>query len=218
MIFKHVAVVTSSKSWFIPHAECLVSKLKSSGYQAKIYTQYEKVPTKYEVVFALSYFRIISKDLLNKHRHTLVVHESALPEGRGWAPLFWQILKGKSRIPVSLFEADESADHGLLYLRDSISLKGTELYDEIRAKQAQCTMKMCIDFLRKYKKLKPVKQFGRATYYRRRTPADSELNVNQNILKQFNLLRIVNNSDFPAFFRYKNKKYFLNIRAEETNA
>ena len=50
-------------------------------------------------------FKIIEKEFLSKHKHNIAVHESSLPKGRGWAPLFWQILEGKNTMPIVLFEA-----------------------------------------------------------------------------------------------------------------
>ena len=59
--------------------------------------------------------------------NTLVVHESELPKGHGWAPMTWQILEGKKQIPVTLLEAQNAVDSGQVYLREYIELKGTEL-------------------------------------------------------------------------------------------
>jgi methionyl-tRNA formyltransferase len=143
------------------------------------------------------------------------VHESDLPKGRGWAPLFWQILEGRNKIPIVLFEATEKMDSGDIYIKDFIKFEGHELHDEIRKKQAEKTIELCLKFLNKYGKLKPKKQKGSPTFYRKRTPADSELNINETIKNQFNLLRIVNNDQFPAFFYYKGHKYILKIYKEK---
>ena len=58
-------------------------------------------------------------------------------------------------------------------------------------------------------------QEGVATYYERRTPKDSELDINRSIKDQFNLLRIVDNERYPAFFYIGDKKYKISI--EEYN-
>jgi len=42
----------------------------------------------------------------------LVVHESDLPRGKGFAPVKWQILDGKKEIPVCLLETTEQVDSG----------------------------------------------------------------------------------------------------------
>ncbi len=60
--------------------------------------------------FCLSYGRLVSNQTRAGFRHTLVVHASDLPHGKGWSPLSWQILEGKHSIPLTLFEAAESVD------------------------------------------------------------------------------------------------------------
>ena len=132
-----IAVLTSESSWFVPYAQELVAFLNSKGYDAIIFFEHEKITGEFEVVFILSYFRVIENRYLKRHKHNLVVHESALPSGKGWSPLFWQILEGKDRIPVVLFEATEEIDEGDIYLSDYILLKGHELNEEVRYKQAR---------------------------------------------------------------------------------
>jgi methionyl-tRNA formyltransferase len=62
--------------------------------------------------------------------------------------------------------------------------------------------------------LKGEKQEGESTFYRRRKPEDSELDINKTINEQFNLLRIVDNKRYPAFFIKNGVKYILNIRKD----
>jgi len=209
-----IAVLTSKSSWFLPYAKKFVELLNNKNYEAKLFFEHKKIGKSFEIVFILSYLRIIEKAYLAKHKHNLVVHESDLPEGRGWAPLFWQILEGKNKIPVVLFEASESADDGDIYIKDYISLKGTELHDEIREKQAVKTTELCLRFLEKITYLVPVKQKGTPTFYKRRTPKDSRLDTNKSIMEQFNLLRTVNNQGYPAYFHHKNSRYILKIFRE----
>ena len=87
----------------------------------------------------LSCGRLLSAEQLALHRHNLVVHESALPQGQGWSPMTWQILEGASSIPITLFEAIADLDAGPLYLQQHIDLHGHELVEEWRALQAQAT-------------------------------------------------------------------------------
>lgn len=217
MNFKRIAVLTSQESWFVSFAQKLVEILKSKSYEAKLFFRHEGVGDDFPIVFILSYFGIIKKRFLQRHVHNLVVHESNLPKGRGWAPLFWQILEGKNKIPVVLFEATDRVDAGGVYIKDFIVLKGYELYDQIRERQAEKTIELCLRFLDGYEALKLKKQKGTPTFYRKRTPPDSELYLNKTLKKQFNLLRIVNNDKFPAFFHYKGHKYILKIYRERKN-
>ena len=208
---KKIAILTSKSSWFVPYAKKLVKVISKKGFVCRLFYRYEDIGEGYEIVFILSYFSIIKKDLLARHRHNIVVHESDLPKGKGWAPLFWQILEGKNSIPVVLFEATDKIDAGRIYVKDTILLKGNELYDEIREKQAEKTLELCLLFIKKHVNIKSKPQRGAPTYYKKRTPKDSELDLSGSLKDNFNLLRICNNNEFPAFFRYKNRKYIVRI-------
>jgi methionyl-tRNA formyltransferase len=206
-----IAVLSSQKSWFQEYAERLVNLLIKRGYDSSLFWGHESIPDSYNIVFILSYFRIIPDEHLKLHKHNLVVHESNLPEGRGWSPLFWQVLEGKNKIPVVLFEATANADEGKIYFKDYIELNGFELHDEIRKIQAEKTIELCIRFINEYDSIQPVAQTGNPSYYKKRAPVDSKLNPDKTILDQFNLLRIVSNEEFPAFFFINNRKYILKI-------
>jgi len=214
MTFKNVGILTSDRSWFIPYGKDFVSRLKEKKYHARLFFDHRMISKNYEIVFILSYFNKIEKEYLGQYKHALVVHESNLPFGKGWAPLFWQILEGKNKIPVVLFQATDDLDGGDVYIKDYIQLGGWELHDEIRAKQAKKTIELCLKFLENYENLKPLKQEGDVTSYRKRSPQDSELDIEKSIKSQFDLLRIVDNEKFPAFFKYKGKKYILKISGE----
>jgi hypothetical protein len=55
------------------------------------------------------------------------------------------------------------------------------------------------------------KQAGEPTTYPRRRAFDSRLDSEKSIAEQFDLLRIVNNDDYPAFFELNGKRYVLRI-------
>jgi len=127
------------------------------------------------------------------------------------SPLSWQVLEGKNKIPIALFEAEEKLDAGAIYIKNHIKLVNHELNDKLKMKQAKKTINLCLRFLDKYKKLKPIQQKGKSSFYKTRTPKDSKLNINKTLKEQFNLLRIVNNKEYPAFFHYQGHKYIIKI-------
>ena len=140
------------------------------------------------------------------------MHESNLPKGKGFSPMTWQILAGKKIIPIVLFEADEMIDNGSILLKDSIRLHGHELSDEWREIQGNKTIYLCLKFIKNMKKIIRFKQKKiNESYYPRRNKNDSILDINKTLKEQFNLLRVVDNKNYPAFFKYKNNKYRLKI-------
>ena len=166
-----------------------------------------------DLAFFISCGQIVPPEVLKKHHHNLVVHESNLPEGKGWSPLTWQILEGKNEISICLFEAQETVDSGKIYLKDTLKFKGTELVDELRYTQAMMTIRMCLEFVEKYPEIlsKGQKQEGKSTYYKRRKPKDSQLDIDKTIREQFNLLRVVDNERYPAFFEIDGERFVLKI-------
>jgi len=167
--------------------------------------------------FCLSFSKILSAEFRGNFQHTLVVHESGLPNGKGWSPFTWQVLEGKMTIPVCLIEAADQVDSGKIYAREIIQLNGHELVDELREAQAEATMNLCTAFVEHFPHSvnNEKKQTGDETFYSRRRPEDSRLDPKKSILEQFNLLRTVDNDRYPAFFDFKSRRYYLKISAAQ---
>ena len=165
-----------------------------------------------DIMFSLGCNKILKRSSLIKHKLNLIVHPSKLPVGRGSAPIFWQILKNKKKFFITIFNANEKIDQGDIYLVKQFSLNGNELHDEIREIQGDLILKMIKFFLKKklFNK-KPQKQKGKGSYFQKRKPLHSELNINKTLKSQFNLLRICSNDFYPAFFKYKNNKFIIKI-------
>jgi len=154
---------------------------------------------------------------LHLNKCNIVIHESNLPNGKGWSPLTWQILEGKNEIPITLFEAVEEMDSGDIYLKDIIKFEGHELCNEIKDKQGKKTNELILKFVEKYNNIKGEPQIGTSTYHERRRPENSELDINKTISEQFNLLRVCDNNKYPAFFIINKQKYIIKIKKQHKN-
>ncbi|HLP51888.1 MAG TPA: formyltransferase family protein [Chitinophagales bacterium] len=199
-------------SWILPYAELLMADLKQMGHTVWLYTDAQKV-MEGDILVMLSCEKIFKKLALNTHN--LVVHESALPAGKGWSPLTWQVLEGKSHIPVTLIEAVEKVDAGPIYGQVLIELNGTELVEELRDKQGKATIQLIQEFVKKHPTNKGAKQEGEESFYPRRKPQDSQLDLNKTLGEQFNLLRVCDNERYPAWFEINGQKFILKIYKTE---
>ena len=213
--FKVAFLLDKSNDWFHPFIKKNTFKFKKK-YSFSIEENYKKIVGQ-DLVFILGYGKLLPIKFLKKNNLNLVVHESDLPKGKGWSPISWQILRGKKKIVICLIEAAKKVDTGDIYLKKEIFFKGDELVDEIREKQAKATVSLCKNFLVKYKNrtIKKTKQKGKSSYYFRRSLKDSLLQFNKTIRQNFNLLRIVDNKKYPAFFYFKNNKYIIHIYKEK---
>ncbi len=209
---RRVTVLVDNESWILPHAETLVAALNAAGDDAVLCRGHDDVAAG-AVAFYLGCVTITPPELLTRNRRNLVVHESELPEGRGFSPLTWQVIEGRHRIPVCLFEATVELDAGPVIYRDVIDLEGHELIDEIRALQASKTIDLCLRFLSEASPPAAVPQRGEPTRYRRRTPDDSRLDPDKTLHAQFDLLRTVDNERYPAFFDLADHRYRVRIEA-----
>lgn len=214
---KKITILVDNESWIIPYAQRLFQALTIDGYEACFVRSASEVKNGW-INFMLGCTRIVSDEVLQRNRHNLVVHESDLPEGRGFAPMTWQILEGKHNIPVCLLEASKEVDAGDIWIRDSIELNGSELCDEWRALQGEKTLEICLRFVLEYSVLEPVKQKGEASYYPRRRPVDSCLNPDKTLREQFPSLKVADNNRYPSYFNIEGQDYVIHIyKAENTD-
>ena len=210
---RKINLLLSRSSWLYSYRHQLKHILRKKNNTVKIICDHKSI-SKADISFVLSYYKIIPTRFLIKSKMNLVIHESDLPLGRGFAPLTWQILNGRNKIIFSLLNINSSSkipDSGNILLKSKIKLRGDELIDEIRNLTVNLYKKMINKFFGFKIDFKGKKQNGQATYFKRRRLKDSKIKVNQNIKKIFNLLRVVDNTKYPAFFSYKNNKYFLRV-------
>lgn len=213
MRFKVITFVSDEQSWINPYIKDYIEHLRPQVDKIYWCHDLQSLPSTSDITFYLSFSKIVAKELLERSKHNLVVHESKLPKGKGWSPLTWQVLEGKKEIPITLFEADEKVDNGKIYLQDTVVLAGHELVDELRAKQAYASFKLCQAFIDDYEQvvLHAYVQEGEESFYAKRTPKDSRLDLHKPLLEQINLLRVVDNEKYPAYFEYLGHIYHVKI-------
>lgn len=204
-------LVDNPNSWYIPYAQTLINEL-SNVHDCKLIHNHKEIE-KGDIICILACEKIVKNLFLNKRN--LVVHESDLPMGKGWSPVTWQVLEGINRIPVTLFEASEDIDSGVVYDQEFINLNGHELISEIKHQQGEITNKLILKFIKNYPHNNSRPQSGKESFYKKRTSQDSMLDMSKTIDEQFNLLRVVDNERYPAFFIKNGVKYILKIYKED---
>ena len=207
--FKVTFLIDKTNNWIEKYLKKYNFKL-SKKYQFYFSKNYLNVKNQ-DIVFPLSYTKILPNSFLNKNNLVIIAHASKLPEDRGFAPIQYQILKKKNSFCISLIKAVSKVDAGPICMQNFFKLKGDELIDEIRKIQAMQILNLINNFLLKFPKIKFKKQKVIGNFNKKRQPKDSQLNINKSIKQQFNLLRINDNELYPSFFYFKGKKYLLKI-------
>ncbi len=203
-------LVDNPNSWVVPFSKQLQKELNRDGNKAELIDSHQLIKNG-DILILLSCEKILKNAFLELHKHNLVVHASRLPKGKGMSPLTWQILEGEKIIFLTLFEAAAKLDSGVIYEQMQIKFEGHELIDEMRDILNEGTLNLMIDFMKDYPDVSGIEQEGEESFYPRRKPEDSRLDPAKTIEEQFNLLRIVDNERYPAFFKMFNQKYVLKI-------
>jgi len=165
-----------------------------------------------DILFLISCNEIVMEEIRNNYAHSLVLHASDLPKGRGWSPHIWQILEGEKNICISLIEAEDIVDSGAIWKQERITIESDELYDEINMKIFKAELSLMHHAVENSNNIKPVAQKKiEASYYNKRSPLDSKINPEKNILEQFNLLRVSDPERYPAYFELNGFKYRIRI-------
>lgn len=208
-----IVFCTASNSWINEYLIFFLEQLKKKNYDVELLFSANKIKKNNDIAIFLSYEKLVTSKYLALSNTNLVVHESDLPRDKGWSPVTWGVLKGKKNFTATLFKPSEKIDSGNYFLKKKFKIKKNYLIDEIREKQFEVTKYLIIKFLKKYPKIlkKEIKQTGKSSYLRRRTPIDSKINVRNSILSQFNHLRTLDNKRYPGWFFLKGCKYKISI-------
>jgi methionyl-tRNA formyltransferase len=172
-----------------------------------------------DLLFLVSCTQIIGHAERRDYGAALVLHASDLPKGRGWSPHVWSILQGADRITVCLLEAKEPVDSGPVWFRTSFTLQGHELLPEINARLFSAELELMTRAVHEFGTVEPLAQSGDpGPYLNKRTTEHSRLDVQKTIAEQFDLLRVVDNLRYPAFFDHRGKRYRLTIKKADDEA
>jgi methionyl-tRNA formyltransferase len=170
-----------------------------------------------DVLFLVSCSEIIDAAVRDKYSATLVLHASDLPKGRGWSPHIWEIVHGAEAITVSLLEAEDKVDSGKIWKKLNIPVPKHALWDEINQLLFEAEIELINFAVQKFDIASPLlqKATDEASYYPKRTPANSRIDVNKSIAEQFDLIRVCDPNRFPAYFEHLGIRYTLKL--EKTN-
>ncbi|MGB0331847.1 MAG: formyltransferase family protein [Planctomycetota bacterium] len=162
-----------------------------------------------DALFLVSCSQIVDEAVRGRYRHTLVLHASDLPQGRGWSPHIWAIVGGAEAVTLCLLEARDPVDSGDVWRRKQVPIDPGWLHDEINAALFAAEAELMSDWIAMDAAgARPVPQaVVGGSYLRRRTPKDSELDPERSIAEQFNLLRVADPVRFPAYVRLHGRNY-----------
>ena len=169
--------------------------------------------SKGDILFLISCHEIIPKKIRDCYKKTLLIHASDLPKGKGWSPHVWDIINGSDRLTLSLLKAEDKLDSGEIYKKIQIDIEKHELWNEINHKLFEAEISLMEYAVKSFDNLLGEVQIEDqdSSYYSKRIPNDSLIDVNLSIKEQFNKIRVMDPFRYPAFFELNGFKYKLII-------
>jgi methionyl-tRNA formyltransferase len=164
-----------------------------------------------DILFLISCHEILDTAARSQYRYALVLHASDLPKGRGWSPFVWQVLEGARRITVSLITAAELVDTGAIWHQLPVELTGLETFEELNTALFRCELALMNWAVEHIEGRSPQSQVGTPTYYKRRTPKESELDPDRSLRDQFDILRTADPVRYPAHVVIGGRRYILTL-------
>ncbi|WP_199671145.1 formyltransferase family protein [Salinibius halmophilus] len=170
-----------------------------------------------DFLFLVSCSEIVPISYLSKYRHSLILHASDLPNGRGWSPHIWDLVNGKTSITLCLLEAEDKVDSGKIWFKRKIQIAKTMLWYEINDALFRAEIGLMQEALKQHAQVRPFIQENAdsLTYYRKRTPLDSKIDPSKSIMDQFNLMRLCDPGRYPAWFELDGHKYKISIEKHD---
>jgi methionyl-tRNA formyltransferase len=169
-------------------------------------------PADYRLV-VLWNVRSIVKDL-PRDNNVILFHGSDLPEGRGWAPIYYAFAEQKNRYVLSGVFAASKVDTGDVIVKASFPIPANATASDLRRFDTELSILLVARILERFTSRRIVgkAQQGEGTSRKRRTPEDNRIDVNVTFQLLIPHLRGCE-PGWPAFFEFEGVRYTIQIQA-----
>lgn len=187
--------------------------LPREKFDVEIAEVFPERPLDYRLIVLWSYRKIIKQ--AERAGNVVVMHSSNLPEGRGWAPIYFAFREQKPEYVISgIFAADE-VDTGDVIVRARLPIEAGYTAPFIREVDKEISLMLIAKILEKWPSgsIKAIQQSGVGSYRARRSPQDNEVDMKKTVEDLLPHLRGVEPNN-PAFFFFNGLKYLIQVRPE----
>jgi len=160
----------------------------------------------FDLIILWNYRKII-KNISKKN--IILFHSSELPDGKGWAPIYYAIKNRKKNYVISGIFADNKVDSGDIIVQAKFQIKDNHTAEFIRKLDSEISIMLIKKILIRFnkKQISGKKQIGKISYNLKRNIEDNKIDVNTKFSSNIDHLRACEQKH-PAFF-YKNKTKYL---------
>ncbi len=150
--------------------DCEIMLIESQDYLEK---EVDKLVP--DIIFFIGWSWILPKEIVEKY-YCVCLHPSPLPKYRGGSPIQHQIINGEKTSAVTLFKMTTELDKGPILYQEPLNLTGNlkVIFDDIISAGFN-GIRQIIGDINSGHIIETPQDESKATYYKRRTPAMSEI-------------------------------------------
>lgn len=135
-------------------------------------------------------------ELIWRTNESVIFHMTDVPYGRGGSPLQNLIARGHGSTMVSAIQCVEALDAGPVYLKRPLSLAGSA--EEIFTRADKVIEEMIVEIVEANPL--PIPQSGEPTVFRRRRPAEGNLETAETLKDWYDGIRMLDAPGYPHAF------------------
>lgn len=165
--------------------------------------------TPLDLILVVSWRYLIPSNVyLRPRAGAFVLHDSLLPEYRGFAPTPWAIINGETQTGATLFEISKGVDSGDIVDQKSIPIGPDSTISEVMERVTQTYVEMLesnLNGLLDGTARRVPQDNSRATFTCKRSPLDNEIDWSWPTDRIYNLIRACS-EPYPGAFTYSGGK------------
>lgn len=191
-------ILLSEKPWHDDLFERLRMEVEGNWYRIATNDEFtiqrlrELQPNK---IFIPHWSYIIPRSIFENFE-CIVFHMTDLPYGRGGSPLQNLIIRGHEETMISAIKVIEGIDAGPIYLKRKLQLNGSA--QEIFLRTSMIVKEMILEIISNQPI--PVAQVGEPIFFKRRKPADSNIQSIDDMKKLYDHIRMLDADGYPHAF------------------
>lgn len=188
-----------------------------ADWKVDVATEMPKNASEYKLIVPWNYRKII-KDIPDPN-NIVIFHSSDLPEGKGWAPIYYAIAEERADHVISGVLAAPSVDSGDVVIKARIRIQPDYTASILRRFDAELSILAARKILERFRtgNIHGVPQTGPGSYRTRRSPDDNKIDVTRSFSDLIPHLRACEPSA-PAFFYFQGARYTIVLHPTATPA
>ena len=166
-----------------------------------------------DVIFLCGWRQILNERILNTPRNGVVsFHPTPLPKGRGSAPIINSILEGWESSAVTMYYADSGIDSGDIIDQESFDISSSDyaidVYKKCTSSGKKLIEKNIASIVKGDCRSRPQEESD-ATYLKKITPKDNQINLNDSIEYNVRKVRAFSYPYLGAYIVNQGKKIII---------